>query len=113
MSDPDHEEVERVLATIEGRAFADAADALAGLAEGVRAVSEAWGRAPAESTAGPRERLLAEWLRRLMLVADRAALYFDGPGYALTVGFPAGVTIAVATQPGAPERRRAIRRRGG
>lgn len=94
LADMGHDDVERVLTSIEGRAFSDAADAMAALAEASRAIYEAW-TAPGTPASGERQESLRGWIGRLLAVAERAALYVEASGLTMTVGFPAGVSITV------------------
>jgi hypothetical protein len=86
------DDVEELLASIEGRAFSDCADALAAIAEAERAVFEGWSSA----APGPeRQRQLRGWLARLIAIAERVALYDCARSLQLSIGFPAGITVSV------------------
>ena len=85
--------VEELLASIEGRAFSDCADALAAIAEAERAVYEGW----ASAAPGPeRQQQLRGWLARLIAIAERVALYDCASGLRLSIGFPIGISVSVA-----------------
>jgi hypothetical protein len=91
----DRDEVERVLASIEGRALPNAGAALAALAEASRAVSEAWSLAAERSPAGDREELLGGWLERLVALAERVMLYVPASGYRLTLDAPSRISVSL------------------
>jgi len=86
-------DVDAMLASLEGRAFADRPDALAALAEAARVVSAGWASA---DFGADRELQLRIWLTRLLAIADRVALYGGVKGLTVTAGSEGRVDISVA-----------------
>ena len=94
--------VNDVLATYEERDFADEAEALAAIAHVATAINEEWASQEHEAvvwTTEDRERRLREWLERLVAIVKRVVTQFAAISYAITVGFPLGVSVSITFSP--------------
>jgi hypothetical protein len=83
--------LDAALSRAEGRAFADAADAFAVLATLGRSIHRAWTVCDDEHA----EVVLAEAMRRLLLLVARAQLYFPEHRLEIALGSERGVVVTL------------------
>ncbi len=83
--------------------FSDEADALAAIANVATAINEEWATQQEAGvlvwTIENREKRLREWLEKLVEIVKKAATQFSAVSYAITVGFPLGVSVTISFPP--------------